>query len=123
MLNREFKSVTIDNELGKDWSKPKQRGEMTVEEIAKWWTPGDEPERQAAILEVHSNEDMWDAYTLDIEDPFFDKWRGITKKELFKRQKAHFRKHFLEEDFTGEEPLKDDSPLIKLFNKYFPDKD
>ena len=88
-----------DPHLGDNWSKPKQRGEMTVEEILKWWTPaGEEPERQAAILEVYTNEDMWDAYTLPIEDPFFDKWRGINKRSLLKKSEQFFKKHFLEED-------------------------
>lgn len=123
MLNIKEGPVVIDNELGDNWRKPKQRGEMTVEEIAKWWTLGDEPERQAAVLEVYSNEDMWDAYTLDIEDPFFDRWRGISKRSLFKKQKEFFKKHFLEEDSMGEDIPKEDSPIIKLFDKFFPDKD
>lgn len=84
--------------LADDWSIPKKRGEMTVEEILKWWTPGREPERQAAIHEVHTNEDMWDAYTLPIEDPFFDKWRGISKRSLLKKSEQFFKKHFIEED-------------------------
>lgn len=85
--------------LNSGWSTPKKRGEMTAAEISKWWSlRDDEPARRAAILEVTSNEETWDAYSLPVEDPFFDRWRNVTEKGVRKRAIKFFKRHFFGEE-------------------------